>query len=75
MAKNLKQIMKNLGLDLTQNLFLKLSLDEINKYKSDNYNPEFNEEKTTSGTNKIYTQAAMLPDTKSQVESSLRTCG
>ena len=45
MAKNLKQIMKNLGMDLTQNLFLKLSLDEINKYKSDSFNPEFNEEK------------------------------
>ena len=45
MAKNLKQVLKNLASESNYDLFSKLSLDEIKKYSSLLYTPEFNEEK------------------------------
>jgi hypothetical protein len=36
---------------------------------------EFNDEKITRGTNIIYKHATMLPSTKSQDESSAKSCG
>lgn len=44
MAKNLKQIMKNLALESTEEVFLKLSSDKIKKASSFVFIPEFNKE-------------------------------